>query len=185
MRCQGRWVCLLLCIAVLLPAAGCKKKRAGPTDVETVGDVPVARATSSTPKPVTKPATQPATERDPNAGLSGLARVWNEQEVKNNLKNLAIAYHHYFTETNKGPTKASDLAPYYGKVPQITEALDKGWIVFFYKVTPFQMREGTSNTILAYERDPDALGMRWIVKGDGSVEKVSAQEFEKMPKAGK
>jgi len=124
------------------------------------------------------------------------------------LGKLGLAYHLYFSETNKAPTNASDLAPYYGKPPEtgsfdnywqdsagikhqfapgpeITEALDKGWIVFYYKVTPVQMPQGTSNTILAYERDPDSRGMRWIVRGDGSFEAVSAGEFEQMPKPGK
>jgi hypothetical protein len=112
-------------------------------------------------------------------------RVWNEQEIKNRLKNLGLAYHNYFNTNNKAPTSASDLAEYYGKDPSITEALEKGWIVFYYKVTPLQMREGTSNTILAYEAEPDRMGLRWILKADGSVEKLMPAEFEKMPRAGK
>jgi len=165
---------------------GCGKKRRGePTDTEATS-TPSVSTPAPVSTPVPKPAAAPAKEKDPNAGLGGLARVWTEQDTKNRLKQIVLAYHNYIDSSNgKAPAKASDLAPFYDKEPNITEALDKGWIVFLYNVRLQQMTQGTSNTILAYEAEPDRSGRRWIVKADGSVDKVSQQEFDKMPKAGK
>jgi len=171
-------VCLLLGLGLLFPLAGCKAKKERETGIASTSSTG-----PGTGEPFVASTQKAATEKDPNAGLSGLARVWSEPEIRNRLQNLGLAYHTYTDSNNRAPSKAEDLAPYYEKNRDITEALEKGWITFYYNVKPLQMREGTSNTILAFETDPDARGMRWILRGDGGVEKVSQQVFDQMPKA--
>jgi hypothetical protein len=172
---------LVLVLTLLVPTTGCGKKRRVDDSTEAT-----AAATSPATTPAPKVVVQaPAQEKDPNAGLSGLARVWTEQETKNRFRQIGLAYHNYMDTFKKAPAKAADLAPFYEKDAKITEALDKGWIVFLYNVRPQQMTQGTSNTVVAYENEPDRLGMRWVLMGDASVSKASQQEFDKMPKAGK
>jgi hypothetical protein len=178
---------VLLCLGLLVPEIGCKSRKRGEatdTGPESTTAITVT-PTTSTKKNFGISVTSAPKEKDPDAGLGGIARVWTEQERSNRLKQLVLAYHNYLDTYKKGPAKASDLAPFYEKDANITEALEKGWFKFFYNVTLAQMREGSSNTIIAYEAEPDRAGMRWIALADGSVKKVSQQEFEKMPKAGK
>ncbi len=172
--------CLFLCLGALLPA-GCGKRRHH--------DVAEAEPTTSAPVPVKTPASQAAeaTKREPgpNVGLSGIGRFWTEQEVKNNLRNLGVAYNNYVAEFGKGPPDQKTLSPYYERSPQIDEALSKGWFTFAWKSDPRRMTQGTSHTIIAYEPDADGLGFRWVLMADASVHKLSQQEFDNTAKAGK
>ena len=66
---------------------------------------------------------------------------------------------------------------------QFMEPLDMGYVVFFYGVSPVQMPQGTSNTILAHELYADTNGLRLVLMGDGSVREMNAEQFAKAPKA--
>jgi hypothetical protein len=138
-------------------------------------------------QPAPEPAAQqpPPKERNPNAGLAGIARTWTEQEMKYMLTNLGIAYKNCSAFTGKGPADQKELSSYYENNAKINEALAKGWIVFQWKAGPQQMPQGASNTVLAYESDPDRHGSRWVLRGDGSVTREFEEDFQKMPKAGK
>jgi hypothetical protein len=174
-------LCLALVLGLVLPETGCGKKRRG-------GDTTTEAAQTTPTKPVTTPAPQPAAtkpEPGPNVNLSALGRFWTEQEVKNHLRNLGLAYQNYVSTTGKGPPDRKGLSSYYENNAQINEVLDKGWFKFAWKVTPQQMPNGPANTILAYEPDADGRGNRWVLMGDGSVHSMARDQFEKTPKAGK
>ena len=51
-------------------------------------------------------------------------------------------------------------------------------IVFIFDVKILDMKDGTSNTILAYEKDAPTKGGA-VAYGDGSVRKLTAEEFKK------
>jgi hypothetical protein len=98
-------------------------------------------------------------------------------EFSNDLKEILLAYHTY-ADKNKGsaPTKAADLAPLLEK--RALARLDDKSVVFVYGVTLKDMINGTSNTILAYAKDaPEKGGL--VAYGDGSVKKLTADEFKK------
>jgi hypothetical protein len=178
-------ISLLLCLGLLLPA-GCGRKRQRETQPEPATSTPASvKKPTSQAAPPTTAATAPVQEADPEAGQGGIPRLWTRQERQDMLKGIVLAYHNYVSTNNRAPSKAADLAEHYERNPKITEALDKGWFKFFYNVKPAQMPEGTSNTILVYENEPDRLGRRLVGMADGSVKEVSQQEFDMMPKAGK
>lgn len=97
--------------------------------------------------------------------------------LTNDLKEILLAYHSY-ADKNKGsaPAKAADLAPFLEK--RARARLEDKSVVFIYGVTLRDMVKGTSNTILAYEKDaPEKGGLAGY--GDGSVRKLTADEFKK------
>ena len=105
--------------------------------------------------------------------------------LSNDLKEILLAYHNY-ADKNKGsaPTKAADLGPLLEK--RALGRLEDKSVVFVYGVTLKDMIEGSSNTILAFEKDaPEKGGM--VAYGDGSVKKLTADQFKKaiMAKASK
>jgi hypothetical protein len=112
--------------------------------------------------------------------LGGQARAEKADDPKalsNDLKEILLAYHNY-ADKNKGsaPTKAADLAPLLEK--RALARLEDKSVVFVYEVTLKDMKEGTSNTILAYVKDaPEKGGL--VGYGDGSVKKLTADEFKK------
>jgi hypothetical protein len=97
--------------------------------------------------------------------------------LSNDLKEILLAYHNY-GDKNKGsaPAKAADLAPFLEK--RALGRLEDKSVVFVYGVTIKDMTEGTSNTVLAYEKDaPEKGGL--VAYGDGSVKKLTADAFKK------
>jgi hypothetical protein len=112
--------------------------------------------------------------------LGGLTRAEKADDPKalsNDLKEILLAYHNY-GDKNKGaaPTKAADLGSLLEK--RALARLEDKSVVFVYGVTLKDMTEGTSNTILAYEKDaPEKGGI--VGYADGSVKKLTADEFKK------
>jgi hypothetical protein len=79
--------------------------------------------------------------------------------------------------SKKPPAKVEDLAPYYENDAQITTAIKGGTFVVFWNSSFQAMTAGTSNTILAYEKEaPDQGGL--VLMADGSVKTMTAKEFK-------
>src|SRR5262245_28767237 len=112
--------------------------------------------------------------------LGGRARAEKPDDptaLSNDLKEILLAYHTYL-DKNKGsaPAKATDLAPFLEK--RALARLENKSLVFVYGVTLKDMPQGTSKTILADEADAPAKG-GLLAYGDGSVKKLTADEFKK------
>ena len=105
--------------------------------------------------------------------------------VEQDLKIIVLAYVNYYDETKKGPTKAEDLAPYFENDKRLLETLKSGQIQFRYNVGVVDIVKttGVAKTILAYEKDLPTKG-GYAVFADGSVKKLTAEEFKKTPLAG-
>jgi len=102
--------------------------------------------------------------------------------TKDDMRQVGLAYHNYFSANNKAPATADDLAPFLdgGKdeVKRLVGLLKKEQIVFIYNVGILDMEDGTSNTVLAYEREIAKSG-GFALYGDGSVKTLTADEFKK------
>jgi hypothetical protein len=108
----------------------------------------------------------------------------SDARTTNDLRQIGLAYQNLFAVDGKAPAKAEDLAPYFDNNKRLLDLLKNEDVVFFYNVTPLQMTSGSSNTVLAYVKDvPDKGGL--VLMGDGSVKKMSADEFKKATLAGK
>jgi hypothetical protein len=129
----------------------------------------------------TKP-TPPAPPAPPGGGATsaGLPR----QTKMNDLKELGVAFHSHVSTNNRGPAKLEDLAPFYNNDAKMTERLKEGIYVFYWNVNPTSLTQGTSNTVLAYEADAPSKGGA-VLMADGSVKRMTAEEFQAAPKAGR
>jgi hypothetical protein len=110
--------------------------------------------------------------------VAPLAAQVRPSNASNDLKQIALAFHNHLDATNKAPQKADDLVPYLDKNQKLIDALKGGDYVFLYGVTLLQMTEGSSNTVLAYEKDVPTKG-GFVAYGDGSVKKLTADDFKK------
>jgi hypothetical protein len=106
-------------------------------------------------------------------------RADEERVTPNDLKQIGLAYHNY-ADNNAGraPKTAEDLAPYFENSKKLLDHLKTKRIEFFYGVRIVEMTEGTSNTVLAYEKDVPTKG-GYALYGDGSIKKLTADEFKK------
>jgi hypothetical protein len=102
------------------------------------------------------------------------------QKLVNDLKQIGLAYHNYNDATNKAPSKAEDLGPYLEMNKRLLDLLKNGDVVFIWDVPLKQIinMAGTSNTVLAYEKDAPTKG-GYVLMADASVKKLSADEFKK------
>jgi hypothetical protein len=96
----------------------------------------------------------------------------------NDLKQIGIAYHNYFDSFKKGPAKAADLFDFLEKDKRILGLLENKDIVFQYGVGVTDMTDGTSNTVLAYDKDVPTKG-GLVLMGDASVKTMTAEDFKK------
>jgi hypothetical protein len=100
------------------------------------------------------------------------------QKRTNDLKQIGLAYHNYFDSLKKAPAKAADLGPFVENDKRLLGLLDNKDIVFQFGVTPLEMTDGTSNTVLAYDKDVPTKG-GLVLMGDVSVKSMTAEEFKK------
>jgi predicted Zn finger-like uncharacterized protein len=105
-----------------------------------------------------------------------------DPRLENDLRQIGIAYHNYCDTFRKGPAKAEDLLPFMEKKDVRLLNLLKNDLVFIYHVNIPDMIDGTSNTILAYQKDAPTRG-GYVLFGDADVRRLSAEEFRTKPLA--
>jgi hypothetical protein len=113
--------------------------------------------------------------------LAGSARAQftgDTQRFANDLKQIGLAYHNYNDSFGKAPTKAEDLGPFIENDKRLMEVL-KEKVVFIYGVKITEMPAGTSNTVLAYQKDIEKSNFGVVLMGDGSIKKMTPDEFKK------
>jgi hypothetical protein len=128
-----------------------------------------------------KPA-KPADATGGTPGTSDPAQAGPKVET-NDLRPLGVAYHSFQAANgNKAPQALADLMPLLAADPKSVDHLRAGRVVFLYGVPLTAMRAGTSNTILAYEKDVPAKGGLTLY-ADGSIRTLTAAQFASAPKA--
>jgi hypothetical protein len=120
-------------------------------------------------------------DKETPSGGSGGGR----QATKGQLQRLGMAYHNFWDANGRGPNSVEELSRYYENDPGITDAIKSGRLVVYWKATMRGMTGGSSNTVLAYEKDPEpGTGDRLVLMGDAFVKPMTEAEFKAAPKAG-
>jgi len=147
------------------------------------GDGPAAKLDPLAP-PVKKVEPGPLVVVGGKTRLGKYIRVLAKTEAEFVLKNLGLAYINFNDTVKRGPNNQKELEPFYERDNRVTQSLDdkEGWLTFIYGSSPRSMVDGTSRTILAYERGPED-GFRYVLLGDGSFTQMSEEDFAKAPKA--
>jgi hypothetical protein len=127
----------------------------------------VAKAAPPAPTEV-KPAPAPVAPAD-------------QAKKLNDLKQIGLAYHNYVSAMGKPPASAADIEPYLEKDSKVPAALKDGTYVVYWNVKFTDLTNGTSNTLLGYEKDAPAQGGA-VLFADGSAKPVTAEDFAKAAK---
>jgi hypothetical protein len=94
--------------------------------------------------------------------------------VQNTLQQIGLFYHLYLTDIGRPPARVDDFLDYIRTDGRLEyRALKEGSVVLELIPTV------DSTAVLAYEKDPAADGTRMAVMGDTSVQRLTAEEFER------
>jgi hypothetical protein len=107
-----------------------------------------------------------------------------DRQVLDDLKVIGLAYHSFNDVKKRGPKDADELKPFLGENQSAYQGLKDGRYVFQWNVRMMDVMKGTgtSNTVLAYERDVPTRGGA-VLTVDGSPQTMTAEEFKKAPLA--
>ena len=88
------------------------------------------------------------------------------------LYNFSVAYFQYRTLNNRSPSSLDD----------VKDSLDSKTLAAFregFYVPVWNVRDSSSETAVAYVKDPDSSGTRIVATADGKAQRMNRQEFEK------
>lgn len=160
---------LVLGTALLLP--GCKKKPAAAQKDNTT-----AQQQSAGPPPGNPVLPQPGQQLQAGGAVQNVRQAARRTVDSSQLTNFALAYFQFQTQNGQGPASVDD----------IKDSLDANTIAAFKEGTCvgiWNLRNLSSDTILAYVKDPDSYGTRMVAMGDRSVQRMTQQQFDAAMKA--
>src|SRR5262249_15927584 len=155
-----------LTLALLL--VGCNKRRSDTSPADSARDSGGTQVgTSSTPREAVR-----------SAGMRGTRE---RAKLENYLHQLGLAYQTSAAGGNP-PKSLEDLGP--NALPkELADWIKEGYIVVYWGVDPSKLPQGTSDTVLAYEKEL-AAGSRYVLMADVSAKTLTTAQCEKAPKAG-
>jgi hypothetical protein len=114
------------------------------------------------------------------SGKGGLKRIIDRSKLAGQFRQIGLAYLN--ASETAPPQKIADLMPYLENDAKIEKLLRDEDIVVIWGVR-FGQVPNSSETILAYEKDPDDKGNRYVLMADASVKTMKDAEFKAAPKA--
>jgi hypothetical protein len=116
-------------------------------------------------------------------GYKALKTSADKVKRHNDLMQIGLAYHGFYDGNKRPPASVAELRQQPLSVDAVRK-LEDGSIVFLYGVAPLEMSEGSTNTVLAYEKDVPTSG-GYVVFGDGHVDWVTPERFKTLAQAKK
>jgi hypothetical protein len=113
-------------------------------------------------------------------GKGGLKRIIDRSKLASQFRQIGLAYMN--ASDTAPPQKIADLMPYLENDAKIEKLVQDGDIVVIWGARIGQV-PNSSETILAYEKDPDDKGNRYVLMADASVKTMADAEFKAAPKA--
>jgi hypothetical protein len=107
-------------------------------------------------------------------------RIVGREEDEAGLKALWTAYRSFCDRERKGPENLMEIEPELKNHPKILKLLAEGKVTCQYGVVPDKLEH--QNKALAYDTNPDANGLRFVLMGDQRVVQMDVGQFEKTQK---
>jgi hypothetical protein len=108
-----------------------------------------------------------------------LRKFIDRQRVPEQMHNLGLFYTQFAYTYGRGPETAEEFRSYIGgEDGKLASAIKSKYYTLVCKVN-----NPSANTIIAFEREPDDKGERWILTGDASVHKMNETQFRKVMRA--
>jgi hypothetical protein len=165
-------------LALLAGALGCNLRTGGKTGSGTGTAAPAPQPAGNQLGGTLGPA--PAGGSTTVLGKSRDRAV--DTQIGNDLKNLYLAYTQHETLEGQGPAGVADLGNSIGA--RMRDMIMGGDVVVYWKVKFANLTQGTSATVLAYEKRVEkSEGM--VLTADGGVHRKTAEQFGQMAKAGR
>jgi hypothetical protein len=127
-----------------------------------------------------KPSAPAKTAEAPQAAQArpakgGLRERIVRSKVPEQLHQLALFYRQYFDTMNRAPSNTDEFRTYIEHDDRkLADTIRDKYYTVVCKV-----RDLGSSTVIAYEREADPDGKRWVVLGDASAHKMDEAEFDK------
>jgi len=105
----------------------------------------------------------------------GIPRLIERPRVVNELRQIYLSHQTYALQHSRPPRNLEELNEQMEPNSREYQALRDGRYVLNWNVGEAQ---ASSNKVLAYEKDADANGERYVVMTDSSVQRMNQQQFE-------
>ena len=171
MRPSLGWVVCVLFLGAAMLLPGCKRKQAAIQKEGAAMQEEVAGPPQGNPV-----LPRPGQQLQSGDVIQNVRQAARRTVDLNQLANFSLAYFQYQTLNSKGPSGVDD----------IKDSLDANTITALKEgtcVAVWGLRNPSSETIVAYVRDPDSYGTRVVATGDGKARRMNQQEFEAALKA--
>jgi hypothetical protein len=112
----------------------------------------------------------------------GIQAAADRAKKKNLLMQIGLGYHQCHDTLARGPADLEEFKKYSGAGPEANHAVERGDLIIIWGVHIVKdMPNGTSVTVLGYEKDVPAKG-GLVLMGDGMVKEMNVREFEAAPR---
>jgi hypothetical protein len=110
----------------------------------------------------------------PKAGAGGLRRTVDRPKVRNDLDQLYKFYNLFINDLGHAPKTLDEFKEYIKRdAHQLYQRLSEGYYGLVVGTRP------AGNSILAYERVPDASGDHIVIRGDHSLDTLKTDALNK------
>lgn len=107
------------------------------------------------------------------AAAMHVTRAKDIQALKSDMTQIAQYYIQYETENNRAPANWQEFKTYMGnEAAKFAKEVESDKVVINYGIKP------SSNTILAYEKNPDLNGVQVVVFGDKHVGSLTPAQLK-------
>ena len=152
-------------IVAALALPGCQKPAPA-----TAGAAPAPPAQADAPAPAPAPHLGGAL---PGKAQTRVREVMDRTQAYNQLHQIGVMLQTYNSENSQYPTRLEDFLNYIKRdAPREHESLQTGYFVMTLNPRP------AAGTAVVYEKDPDTIGMRVVLMGDGSVQRMNEGQFK-------
>lgn len=165
-------VCVLTVGVAALLLAGCSQQ----ATTSQKATAPVAQAPAK-PAPAAQAQPAPSSSAGTTTGSHGVVQNVRQAAKRaadgSELRNIAIAYTQYADANRRGPASINDIKDSLSS--RTIEGLQDNSV---YTVV-WKLQNPSASTILAYATELDSFGTRLVAKSDGSVNRMTKEDFEK------